>query len=506
MKVFFGNPATREEINNRFERFFIKAGSRWPWSYNRVKDEHFKTGGYPFPFYLAYSANVLIAKGYEVTACDGVALNLSDDEFLSRVEQEKPDIFIFETSMHAFRYDMRLVERIKKLYKNTITIVVGPHPTGYAKELLKEFDQIDFAIRGEYEFAVLELLDCLKAKEDFKLRNIKGIAFREKNETIFVHDEKAYINEINDLPMPWFKGFPEPKNNMLDIYGDGINTYKPAITLHSTRGCPYKCNFCLWVQVMYDNKKYRRFDPKRVVDEMEYVVKEYGAKEIYFDEDNFCVHKKHVISLCEEIKNRNLNIKWSCMGDAMTADEDMIKAMSEAGCIYMKFGVESGNKEILKKIGKPLDPDRAVLVSEWCWKYGIMTHATFMFGLTGETMKTMEETLDLANKIKFDYAQASIATPFPGTRMYQEAVEKGEIDLHEKNENFDGTQSSVMRYSNNLKSEDVVNFRKKAIRSMIFNKLKNLTWWKHAIKHNIIKLKYHGLSRVLSPIRAYLNL
>ena len=171
----------------------------------------------------------------------------------------------------------------------------------------------------------------------------------------------------------------------------------------------------------------------------------------------------------------------------------------------MKFGVESGNKEILKKIGKPLDPERAVLVSEWCWKYGIMTHATFMFGLTSETKETMQETLDLANRIKFDYAQASIATPFPGTRMYQKALENNEIDQGSGNEKFDGTQSSVMR-TNGLKPEEIVNFRKKAIRSMVFNKLKNPVWWKHAIKHNSIKLRYHGLSRVLSPIRAYLNL
>ena len=175
--------------------------------------------------------------------------------------------------------------------------------------------------------------------------------------------------------------------------------------------------------------------------------------------------KSILVSLCEEIKNRNLNIKWSCMGDAMTADEDMIKAMSEADLyIHEIWSRERKQRNIKKKLAN-LDPDEQFLVSEWCWKWAILplTHATFMFGLTGETMKTMEETLDLANKIKFDYAQASIATPFPGTRMYQEAVEKGEIDLNEKNENFDGTQSSVMRYSNNLKSQDVVNFRKKQL-------------------------------------------
>ena len=505
MKIYLINPATRVELNPKKERFFIKAGSRWPWSYERDKDEHFKTGGYPFPFYLAYSAQILKDNDFEVSVYDGVALNSSDQDFIDHSKKINPDIIVLETSMHAYKQDFELLDRLKKETSNEfILIVVGPQATGYATEILENYPIVDYAIKGEYEFALNNLISCIESKKIEDIKSIEGVCFKSAN-GIFIHDNKAYIQDINDLPMPLFKAFPREDKPDISIYGDGINTYKPAITLHSTRGCPYKCDFCLWVQVMYDNKKYRRFEPKRIVDEMEYVINEFGAKEIYFDEDNFCVNKKHVTALCQEIIDRNLKIKWSCMGDAMSCDKEMIEIMAKAGCIYMKFGVESGNKEILKNIGKPLDPEKAVKVSEWCWQNGIMTHATFMFGLTGETVETMNDTLKLANRIKFDYAQASIATPFPGTRFFDRLKEDGELITSASNDDFDGTKSYVVQ-TKNLTPDIVVNFRKKAIRSMVLHKLINLTWWSHALKHNFIKLRHYGLYRVMSPLRAYFNI
>jgi len=242
------------------------------------------------------------------------------------------------------------------------------------------------------------------------------------------------------------------------------------------------------------------FSPERVVDEMEHVIKHYGAKEIYFDDDDFCVNKKHVLGICQEIKNRNLNIKWSCMGDAMSTDEEMIKAMAGAGCIFMKFGVESGNKEILKNIGKPLDPERAILISKLCRKYNIRTHATFSFGLEGETLETMKETLRLANKIKFDYAQVSITTPFPGTRYYEKLIRKGFLKHVDWNK-FDGTNSCVFNTAS-LTAEEIETFRKKAIISMVAHKLIDPFWVYRYLQRNILLVRLRGLEATLAPVRA----
>lgn len=495
MKVLLTNPATVVSIDGNHERFFIKAGSRWPWTTVRNKKE--KNCIAFFPFYLAYSANVLKDRGHEVHVIDGVALNLSDEAFLKKVEQIAPDVLVIETTTHAANYDIRLSEKIKSIIPSTKVVLTGPHVTVFAREILSESKVIDFITLGEYEFTLADLVDRIASKsENFKMI---GLAYRNGNE-VWVSEKKGFIEDLNSLPYPAFELFPTDDNPDLAIYGDGICTYFPAVTLHSSRGCPFKCDFCLWNQVMYDNKSYRMFSPKRVVDEMEHVINNFGAKEIYFDDDDFCVNKKHVLGICDEIKRRNLKIKWSCMGDAMCTDEEMISAMASAGCVFMKFGVESGDTTILKQIGKPLKPEKAVAISKLCRKYKIRTHATFTFGLDGETHETMRATLKLANKIKFDYAQASITTPFPGTRYYNKLVEMGRLEKVDWDK-FDGTNTCVFN-TDLLSSKDIENYRKKAIRSMVLHKMVDPVWLYRYLERNVLLIRNQGLEPVLSPFKA----
>lgn len=499
MKILLANPATRESISPTKERYFIKAGSRWPWSY--IKNKKDKNTYCVFPFFLAYTANILRNNGYEVYVIDGVALDLETSDFLERLKWIKPNLIIIETTTHAIKYDLALCKQIKQIIPKVLILLAGAHVTVFAKEILKSSEYIDFIALGEYEYTVLELSKRLQNNSvDLK---IKGLAYKKKNE-IWVSDEKGFIEDINKLPYPAFDLFPSNDQPNLAQYRDGICIYYPAVTLHSSRGCPFRCDFCMWNQVIYNNGPYRMFEPKRVVDEMEYVIKHFGAREIYFDDDDFCVNKKHVMDICTEIKKRNLKIKWSCMGDAIVCDEEMIRLMAESGCISMKFGVESGNKQILKNIGKPLNPKKAIEVANLCRKYGIMTHATFCFGLDGETKETMKETLRLANRIKFDTAQVSIATPFPGTRYYQKLVDKGYLDAKGW-DCYDGTRSCTFN-TKYLSSQDIESFRKKAIRSMVLHKIFDPVWFGRFLKRNLIILRNYGFKTMLEPIKAFMNL
>lgn len=495
MKILLANPATRVSVDDKYERFFIKAGSRWPWSTIKRKDE--KNTNIFFPFYLAYSAAVLKKNGYDVHVIDGVAMDMQEEEFLKRLNHIRPDAVVIETTTHAINYDIALVKKIKSSIPDVKVVLTGPHVTVYSREILKDNETVDFITLGEYEFTLLELFNRLRdSSPDLK---VTGLAYR-RGQEVWASPEKGFIKDINELPYPEFSLFPCNESPNLAIYTDGVCTYYPAVTLHSSRGCPFQCDFCLWNQVMYNNGKYRTFSPKRVVDEMEYVIKNFSAKEIYFDDDDFCVSKKHVIAICKEITDRKLNIKWSCMGDIMCTDEEMIKAMAETGCIFMKFGVESGNPQILKNIGKPLKPEKAIEISNLCRKYKIRTHATFSFGLDGETLETMEETLRLANKIKFDYAQASITTPFPGTRYHEKLVGKGHIKEMDWDK-FDGTTTCVFD-TPYLTAEEIENFRKKAIRSMILHKLIDPIWLMRYIERNILLLRHQGIKPIMAPIKA----
>lgn len=496
MKILLANPATRIIINDKYEKFFIKAGSRWPWT--MIKRRNKKNKNSFFPFYLAYSAAILKNEGYDVFVIDGVAIDMPDEEFIDKVCKIKPDVLVVETTTHAIKYDIILLKKIKFKYEKVKTILCGAHPTVFAKDILEKNKILDYILLGEYELTLKELIHNLNKGALYP--KIEGLAFR-KNSEVWISPKKGYIEDINILPFPAFEMFPFHEQPDISVYTDGICTYRPAITLHSSRGCPFQCDFCLWTQVMYASRKYRMFDPKRVVDEMGYVIKKYGAKEIYFDDDDFCVNKKHVLDICREIKRRNLKIKWSCMGDAICTDEEMIKTMAEVGCIFMKFGVESGNREILKNIGKPLNPQKAIEIAKLCRKYKIRTHATFCLGLDGETGESMKDTLRLANKIKFDYAQLSIATPFPGTRYFDKLVEKGYLKNYDW-EKFDGTTSCTFDTSY-LKGEEIEKFRKKAIISMILHKIVDPLWLGRYLSRSIIVARNQGLDAVLEPIKAF---
>lgn len=499
MKVLLANPATRESISPNKERYFIKAGSRWPWSYIKNKKE--RNHCCFFPFFLAYTTSILRNRGHEVHVIDGVALDLHTSDFLEKLKRIEPDLIVIETATHAINHDLTLCEKIKQNLPKTLILLSGAHVTVFAEQILKSSDCIDFIALGEYEYTVLELVERLQAKlQNFK---IKGLGYKTNGE-LWISDKKGFIEDINTLPYPAFDIFPSNDNPDLAIYGDGICTYWPAVTLHSSRGCPFRCDFCMWNQIMYDNGPYRIFDYNRVVDEMKYVIKNYGAKEIYFDDDDFCINKQHVIDICKEIKKRNLKIKWSCMGDAMVCDEEMIRIMADSGCIFMKFGVESGSKEILKNIEKPLDPARAIKVAQWCRKYGIMTHATFSFGLDGETKETMKETLHLANKIKFDTAQVSITTPFPGTRYYQKLVNKGFLK-NKRWDTFDGIMTCAFN-TDSLTAKEIETFRKKAIKSMVLHKVIDPIWFWRFLKRNYLLLKNYGMGGVLEPFKALMKL
>ena len=244
--------------------------------------------------------------------------------------------------------------------------------------------------------------------------------------------------------------------------------------MHSSRGCPFGCDFCLWNQVMYGNGKYRMFSVKRVVDEMVEAAEKYGAREVYFDDDSFTINKEHVLGICGEIMGRGLSLKWSCMGDAMVTDKETIDAMADAGCIGMKFGVESADETILKGIGKPVDIERVKDVASWASDAGLKTHATFTFGLYGDTKEMMEKTLNYALRLDVDSVQFSMTTPFPGTRFYEKLKREGML-MTECWRDYDGASNSVIKYPV-MSHSDVEAFCKKAKPTWFRHKLMSPGW------------------------------
>ena len=469
MKILLVNPPYKVDLDDGWERYFVRAGSRWPFS--MVKRKGRKPDAYmPFPFYLAYAGGLLEAEGYEVEVMDGVALDLDLETFMGLVAETHTEYIVYESATPTLEYDARVARALKERTGARV-IFTGPHVTARPEEVLTRFPQVDYLIRGEYEFRLLELIRRLEAKRPPD--DLDGISFR-KNGSVVVNDYSQAIAHLDDLPMPAWHLFPSREKNDLSVYWDNMCQIKPTAQLHSSRGCPFHCNFCLWNQVMYREGKYRVFSAKRVVDEIEFLQNHYRVRSVYFDDDTFTVSRKHVFSIAEEMEQRDIRIKWSCMGDAMAVSEEMLRRMAEMGCIGMKFGVESGDPEVLKGIGKPLDLERARNVAQLCAKLGIRSHATFTFGLLGETRESLRKTLEYAKSLDVDTLQFSITTPFPGTRYFNQLESRGLLRSTHW-EDYDGLGQCVVRFEN-LSYEEVEEFCERFAGKWLRHKMRQPRW------------------------------
>ncbi len=468
MKIILLNPACKQGLNNRYERYYIRSGSRWPHSGVKLKGTipHYL----PFPFFLAYAAALLKKSGFDVYMIDAVALDISEDDLLARISNIKPEFVFYEVTTPTVDYDLLLAMKIKSVTDTTI-IIGGAHPTVFALQILKENKFIDFVLKGEYELTILELIKSLRGKSpNFPL----GVVFRNGKEII----DKGYPEEIyslDRLPPPLRGIFPTNDRPNPTIYWDGFCQYQPAIQMQSSRGCAYKCYFCIWSQVIYNNARYRTFSGRRVVDEMQYSMYTYKAREIYFDDDDFTIDRNHIFSICEEIAKRSLKIKWSCMGSATNLSNDILEIMAKSGCIGIKFGVESGSKKVLKTIGKPVDLKKIKDIIKSCKKFGIKTHATFMVGLLEETEEDIKKTIKFADSLDVDSIQISIATPFPGTEFFKVAKEKGLLNCVDWRK-YDGKRSEAIQLSN-LEGVKIESIRIKFFISWFLKRLLSPVWW-----------------------------
>lgn len=441
MNILIANPACRRKMENGLERYMMGSGIRFPWSL--LKKQGSKPRFSMFPMFLGYAAALLENDGFNVGVVDGVPLNLSDSEYEQRVLAFEPDIIIVEPNSAVVDDVLSQLQRIRQRCNATI-VVIGSHVTAEYKSVFKTYSVVDYAIHGEYEFGLLQLIQQIQHKQEPE--KVKGVISRDQNGFALNNGTALGVENLDELPVPARHLFPAYFNTDINAYHDGFNQYSPAIDMHATRGCPYRCNFCVWVQVLYRNGQQRLRNPSAVVDEMLMLVRDFSAKEIYFDDDNFTANRKFVDSLCDEIIARNVSVNWSALADAIALNESMLEKMAKAGCIGLKFGLDSADSDVLRKSNKPLKVSRINGLVEKAKSLGIKTHMTVVLGLSGETKASLQRTFDFSCRLDIDSIQYSLATPIPGTVLYEGL--KNEQKLHFKRwDELDGYSSSVISYN-----------------------------------------------------------
>jgi len=468
----------------------VRAGSRWPHIKDRTEENYL-----PFPFYLAYAAALLKKHGFDIHLIDAIAEECSYADFKRKVFLLNPGLLVAETSTVTLSHDLNFLSSFQARFPIALC---GPDIHIAESEFLNKHKYINFALFGEYEVTLLELSQKLKSNS--ALSDVYGIIYRQ-GERICKNPPRGLIKNLDWLPWPERSTLPLKRYN--DAPGD---IPLPCASMWASRGCPYQCSFCLWPQVMYGGNSYRIRSVENVVDEMEYLVKESGFKSIYFDDDTWNIGRNRIIAFCSELRKRGLQIPWAIMARAELMDEELLEIMRKAGLFAVKYGVESSSQEILNNIGKGLDLKKAEEIIKYTTYLGIRTHLTFTFGLPGETEKTIEETIAYAIHLNPTSVQFSLATPFPGTKFYDEMKRSGYI-LTDNLEKFDGNHSSVIKTAH-LTAKQLVKAKRKAYSRWDAHyriKRKKLLFKQKTLKEKLIaSLKERGFLKTALKITRYI--
>ncbi|BCK86736.1 hypothetical protein MIZ01_0502 [Sideroxyarcus emersonii] len=480
MKVLFTNPPWYKAPTPTQPGWRgVRAGSRWPHTFevhsHTIRDGLIAelVGGYlPFPVWLATAAAFAKREGFDTVIRDSLSMGETYESFYAYVKQFSPDFVVLESSTPTVRIDLEIAARIRALVPEVKILFTGLHVEFEQEDFLEQHAEIDFLIYGEYEVPTLQLLCALRDGGD--LSEISALIYRADGMVKKNKDEppasKQNVIKIRKNPfakLPDLSSFPWADREGLPNlnYFDGVcGLERPQLQLMATRGCPYGCIFCAWPQMLFRGPRYRKRSAQDVVDEIKANLAKVPYKSIYIDDDTFNISKEYVIELAGKLKEAGIGgvIPWSTMGRADLMDRPTLEALRDAGLFSIKYGVESGDQDIIDEIDKRMNVEKNVAMIRLTKELGIRVHLTFTFGLPSDTADTIEETIKLACSLPADTVQFSIATPFPGTEMYRMYDEKGWI-VSKNWDDYNGSTVAVSR-TENFTAAQLENYVKEAYR------------------------------------------
>lgn len=345
------------------------------------------------------------------------------------------DHVIIHTSTPSLKNDCKVAEAIKRNRPETTIGFVGAHAAVLPTETLKASPAIDWVGRKEFDFT------CKEVAEGRELSTVNGLSYRDKDGKIKHNPERELITNMDSLP--W----------VADVYKRDLEIEKyfigyllhPYVSMYTGRGCPAQCTFCLWPQTI-GGHKYRVRSADNVAAEMAYMKKSFPqVKEFFFDDDTFTANLPRAREIAKKLAP--LGVHWSCNSRA-NLDYDTIKSFKDSGLRLFLVGYESGNDETLKRIKKGVTTDEMRKFTKSCHQAGVVIHGTFILGLPVETRETIEQTVRFAQELDVFSLQVSLAAPYPGTELFEQAklngwfVKKDKTDLVEG----DGFQQSALEY------------------------------------------------------------
>jgi len=459
------------------EGYGTRSNIRWP---HRRGDKVLT-----FPLYLAYAVAVLKKEGYDVKGIDAIDKEWGIFEFVEEIKRLKPDVVIMEVSTPSINYDLETALLLKKEVGCKL-FFCGPHATYFHKDIIDNYMFVDGCIRFEFEYVIRDV--CKAVKEGTGISFVQGLTFRDTSKSTIVNPDRALIEDLDGLP------YVDREDFKIERYQQAFFSGKKTALIIASRGCPHRCSFCLWPETFLGHK-FRARSPKNIVDEIEYLIKNYGVDELYFDDDTFIMNKDFVGTVCNEILKRDIKIKWKCMGRVNGVDSETLRLMKKAGCNEVFYGFESGSQKILDSVDKGIKKEDSINAVKMTRKAGITAGGSFVVGTPEESKETIKETIRFAIKLHADYVQFAITCPFPGTRLYEQVKKEGLLQINSW-EDLDGCHGPTIK-SRHLSRKELDGI----LRKMYIRYYLSLP----VIWQNLISIRdLNSIRRIVRGIRSFL--
>lgn len=382
-----------------------------------------------FPIALGYVAGVLKKAGHDVEIYNQDMYHYQDEYLTAYLNKNYFDVVgvSIVAGYYQYRKLLKISDAINKSNQRPFFVMGGHGPTPEPEFFLKK-TSADAIVMGEGEITVIELLKALAERKS--LSDIKGIAFRD-GDKIFINERRPLIEDINTISFPAYELFPVDYYKLKRVPHASNTDF--VMDVLSGRGCTFKCNFCYRMDVGF-----RPRSNENIIEEIKLLKQNYNITYIVFQDELLMSSVERTISFCEYLIKAKLNIKWNCQGRLNYARPEVLNLMKKAGCVFINYGVEAMDNEVLRNMKKGLTTKQIIDGIENTLKAGISPGPNLIFGNIGDNKETLNKTVEFLLKYD-DGAQLRTirpVTPYPGSPLYYYAIEKGLLndieDFYEK--------------------------------------------------------------------------
>lgn len=370
-------------------------------------------GNNTFPVGLASICSYIAPRGWDPRYLEPSIEGLDAEGYAAFLREGAYDLVGIGSTTNQIDYAFETFRAVKRVSPKAVTVLGGIHGTLLPRETLAACPEIDFLVAGEGEKPFHRLLEALEAGDRSRFPGIPGLGWREGGEILFNPPAPDDMLKAEDIPLPAYDRFPMEK------YVAQITFAKtfPSYSVLATRGCPYRCAFCNACDVM--GRKVRFKPVPRILEEIRILKERYGARGLMFMDSTFTINKRWLLDFCAEYRRSGLGLPWACNSRADTVDRETMRAMKDAGCWEIVFGIESANQKSLDLIRKGTTVAQNAEAVAGALALGLYVYTCYILCLPGET----EE--DAMNTVRFARAQGNqmalfyLPVPFPKTELWE---------------------------------------------------------------------------------------